>query len=161
MRSSRPALAGTAALAAAAGFIPASMLGPAASASMPAHPAVTSRNPLVTNPLCAGTSLVRDTKGTNIRVPTTANGSGNITCSLEEGDVNIAVSRLQIALDHCSNAHLSHLTVDGHYGSHTKANVSFLQAQQQISVDGRYGPVTAHHIAWPIAGTFSHSCSFI
>lgn len=153
MKSSRPALAGTAVLAAAAGFIPASMLGPAASASMPAHPALT-------NPVCRGTSLIRDNFGTNIRVPTTINGSGNPTCSLEEGDVNIAVSRLQIALDSpCSNPHKSHLTVDGHYGSHTKANVSFFQSHAHLSVDGRYGPKTAHLMEWPVAGTFSVSCS--
>src|SRR5215469_10350463 len=161
MKNYRPALAGTAVLAAAAGLIPVSMLEPAASASAAGYPAASL-------PECLGTSLVagRFNPSNKIRVPTTTNGSGNWHCSLVEGDHNIAVSRLQIGLDAGTKSPLdgcfvspAHITVDGIYGSHTKAAVSHLQRFWAISVDGMYGPVTAEHINWPVAGTFSARCS--
>jgi len=126
-------------------------------------PVLASATPASARPSCAGTSLVRSALGLSVRVPTTANGTRDVSCSLGVGNVGVAVSRLQIGLDHCLNAFAVKpaVAVDGVYGSKTRHAVSQVQHFYHIPQDGIYGPMTAHHMLWPIPNTNYQSCSQI
>jgi peptidoglycan hydrolase-like protein with peptidoglycan-binding domain len=105
-------------------------------------------------PTCGGTSLVHPAPdpSVQIRVPTTADGTGNANCILEEGDEGVPVARLQIGLDDCHAPGVSQVTVDSDFGPLTKAAVEATQRYWGIRVDGIAGPQTISTMEWPIKG---------
>jgi putative peptidoglycan binding protein len=115
---------------------------------------------------CTGTSLVVDRGGLfEVRVPTVGNGTGNVNCQLGLGNDNVAVGRLQIALNQC-NFRAFHppyplLAVDNNYGSLTQRAVERTQAYWGVPVDGIYGPQTRRAMVWPAAGTNGGVCTFV
>lgn len=141
--------AGLAALAALL-LLPAGM----ASASSASAPTLSRAVPDTSYPTCGGTSLVHPAPlpSALIRVPTTANGTGNVNCILEEGDEGVPVARLQIGLDDCHAPGVSHVTVDSDFGPLTKAAVEATQRYWGITVDGIAGPQTISTMEWPIKG---------
>jgi peptidoglycan hydrolase-like protein with peptidoglycan-binding domain len=152
MRGTRRFRATAAALAAVSGIavIPALMLAAPADAAA----------------FCTGTSLIAgmDPNPVQLRVPTVGNGSGDWNCDLEYGDDNVAVARLQIALDTtlangCNFG--AGLAVDSDYGTLTRNAVTYLQENIFVPVDGEYGPVTAENMEWPVAGSNETRCGVI
>jgi len=93
-------------------------------------------------------------------MPTTTNGSDDISCSLGFGDTGVPVSRLQIGLNSKCNLKAG-LAVDGIYGSHTEAAVLKLQEHFGIEASGVYGPQTGFTMQWPVAGSDSRSCASV
>ncbi|HEX9542896.1 MAG TPA: peptidoglycan-binding domain-containing protein [Streptosporangiaceae bacterium] len=126
-------------------------------------PALTSATPASAAVSCTGTSLVADRGGLfEVRVPTVGNGTGNDNCQLGLGNDNVAVGRLQIALNQCnSRAFSPPLAVDNNYGTKTQTAVRKVQAYWGVPVDGIYGPTTRHAMAWPVAGSNGGVCTFV
>lgn len=129
-------------------------------------PALMSATPADAATFCTGTSLIAgtDPNPVQLRVPTVGNGTGNWNCDLEYGDDNVAVARLQIALDTtlangCNFG--AGLTVDGDYGTLTRNAVIHLQENIFVPADGEYGPVTAENMEWPVAGSNETECGVI
>jgi len=122
-------------------------------------PALTSAPPASAAAVCTGTSLVTGGGGDQIRVPTTTNGSKNVTCDLALGNTGSGVARLQVALDNSlCNPPGAGLAVDGDYGPLTQQAVRNTQAAYGVAVDGIYGPVTGHAMWWPVAGSNGTVC---
>lgn len=107
---------------------------------------------------CGGTTLSPGIGGGDVRVPTTADGTGKVNCDLGVGNTGEAVSRLQIALDFC-NDHAS-LAVDGDYGPLTEAAVKAFQETHGLTADGIFGPDTSGRMQWPVAGSDNTKCEF-
>jgi peptidoglycan hydrolase-like protein with peptidoglycan-binding domain len=153
-------------LAAAAGLAAASLIAltPVLASAGPASAATAGVKPASTSAFCTGTSLVAgasDRGPVQLRVPTVGNGTGNWHCNLEFGDDNVAVARLQVALD-SSNCELgAGLTVDGDYGSLTRQAVVNVQKARGAPADGEYGPVTGAVMLWPVAGSNDTRCGSI
>jgi peptidoglycan hydrolase-like protein with peptidoglycan-binding domain len=70
--------------------------------------------------------------------------SGSTNCNLADGNQGEGVKALQRTLNTCYGRNL---TVDGDFGSATKAAVRYAQGQSGASVDGSYGPNTRDHIS--------------
>jgi hypothetical protein len=69
------------------------------------------------------------------------------SCQLGPGSGDAeAVGTLQQALSDCNGRPV---TVDGAYGSETRAAVAAVQADHGLEVDGIYGPETRAVMAWP------------
>jgi hypothetical protein len=65
--------------------------------------------------------------------------------SQSTGDPDTAIRTLQRNLNYCYG---SHLTVDGIYGSNTRAGVKQVQMRHHITADGIYGPQTRSAMNW-------------
>jgi murein L,D-transpeptidase YcbB/YkuD len=65
--------------------------------------------------------------------------------SQSAGDPDTAIRTLQRNLNYCYG---SHLTVDGIYGSNTRAVVKQVQVRHHITADGIYGPQTRSAMNW-------------
>lgn len=106
--------------------------------------------------VCGGRSNINHGSLT-FTMPTTSANSGNVNCSLENGNISDGVRILQINLNDCywsgsttrghAPAFSTRLAEDGQFGSRTEA--ALLAAQRTISGighDGEYGPETRSHI---------------
>lgn len=75
------------------------------------------------------------------------------------GDPGSAIRALQKNLNYCYG---SRLTVDGKYGSNTRAVVTRVQRQHRITADGIYGPRTRSAMNWrlyhPAKRVWSTNC---
>jgi hypothetical protein len=65
--------------------------------------------------------------------------------SQSAGDPDTAIRTLQRNLNYCYG---SHLTVDGIYGSNTRAVVKQVQVRHHLTADGIYGPQTRSAMNW-------------
>jgi peptidoglycan hydrolase-like protein with peptidoglycan-binding domain len=91
-------------------------------------------------------------------LPTTADGSGNTSCLLVEGNNTNGVYKLEEALRLCYGQNLAR---DTHYGNDTTAAVKRVQDFHGIQVDGKYGPQTAGAMFFPLKngdGSFTNIC---
>ena len=79
-------------------------------------------------------------------VPVSSSGTGE--CLLGEGSANSGVTALQWMLVRCYQQSIG--AVDGIFGPRTRAALVNAQKRMGITADGVYGPVTAHHIVWPL-----------
>ena len=79
-------------------------------------------------------------------IPVSSGGNGE--CLLGQGSANSGVVALQWMLVRCYQQSIG--SVDGIFGPRTKAGLVNAQKRMGITADGVYGPVTAHHIAWPL-----------
>jgi peptidoglycan hydrolase-like protein with peptidoglycan-binding domain len=65
--------------------------------------------------------------------------------SARSGDPDLAIRTLQRNLNYCYG---THLTVDGVYGSNTRAVVKTVQRKHKLTADGIYGPKTRSAMNW-------------
>ncbi|MGW6318137.1 peptidoglycan-binding domain-containing protein [Streptomyces sp. NPDC055099] len=85
----------------------------------------------------------------------TATGSRN--CTLQYGNASKAVNALQHALVYCYDESIS---IDGIFGSDTRAALRRTQSAVNVSVDGIYGPQTRKAMKWYVHnGSGSSICS--
>jgi peptidoglycan hydrolase-like protein with peptidoglycan-binding domain len=103
-------------------------------------PASASASTTASTPICSGTGQFSSSlpPGEPVIVPTASN---NPLCVLAPNNSSglVAVKRLQIDLNDCYGFHL---TVDGAYGPLTAAAVKSVQANEDVTQDGDYGPQT-------------------
>lgn len=120
--------------------------GPAAAASVAAATALQQ---------CRAAYLYPVGRGWGMPVPAVWQ-SRSTTCNLRygdapyrgsdrQGDPDSAIRTLQRNLNYCYG---SHLTVDGVYGSNTRAVVQEVQRRLRIAADGIYGPQTRSAMNW-------------
>ncbi|GIJ81259.1 Putative peptidoglycan binding domain-containing protein [Micromonospora phaseoli] len=111
-------------------------------------------------PACNGQTYWWSAKwGVKLSVPinTASSGVDVRGCLMRQGDgpsggVGRAVRALQQALNMC---YQERLTLDGDFGSLTKAALVRAQRREGISADGVYGPQTADFLAFPfLSGNF-------
>jgi hypothetical protein len=87
-----------------------------------------------------------------VHVPSAGYETGTVNCILKKGAKNDAVKVLQRALVYCLGYNVS---IDGEYGSQTKATVKAWQHQMNgdynagLVEDGEYGPATRQWITFP------------
>ena len=94
---------------------------------------------------CTGTAYRSTTP--NFYYPVSASGSAQCEAGIWMAATSYSgVKTLQRALNAC---YATGLTVDGHYGSRTKAAVMTVQRRHGITVDGGYGPQTRNAMRWP------------
>ncbi|MFC5144882.1 peptidoglycan-binding domain-containing protein [Streptomyces aureoversilis] len=90
--------------------------------------------------------------------PVAAASNGSLNCQLGPGNSGSAVRALQNSLKRCSPANPG--TVDGIYGSDTKAAVAKLQRSKNVSpADGLYGPKTRSVFEWIVTGPRGAACA--
>ncbi|MGK4579720.1 peptidoglycan-binding domain-containing protein [Kitasatospora sp. HPMI-4] len=84
-----------------------------------------------------------DGRITNTTMP--AIGGDSADCRLAYGDQGDGVKALQESFNYCNG---ESLTVDGVFGSATKAAVLRVQSRGGITADGIYGPNTRSHMSF-------------
>ncbi|WP_156384267.1 peptidoglycan-binding domain-containing protein [Marmoricola sp. Leaf446] len=83
----------------------------------------------------------------NFYYPVTSSGSSQCEAGIWLASTSYSgVKTLQSALNAC---YATGLSVDGHYGSRTKAAIEMVQRRHGITVDGGYGPQTRNAMRWP------------
>ncbi len=100
-------------------------------------------------PTCTSGSQFTDSDAQQVWIPTVGYQTDNADCQLALGNDNDAVKILQNDLNAC---YRSGLTIDGSFGSLTKAALQAAQRRAGISADGIYGPQTRDNIHWIDAG---------
>jgi peptidoglycan hydrolase-like protein with peptidoglycan-binding domain len=102
---------------------------------------------VLAEPAFAATSCTSNTTRTSggFRFTLPSTGSGSLNCILAVGNQSVAVRNLQAHLNAC---YRSGLSVDGIYGSRTKAAVQSVQRSVNIDDDGIYGPITRSKMKW-------------
>jgi hypothetical protein len=128
------------------------VVGPTATYATPVHQAVPAVPPdpgqkPVANPnttVHCSTSTQAPEKDGFVEWPSTPSQDPN--CLLATGDSNLAVGKLQDALNKCYN---DTLTVDGQYGPATRQAVIDFQNFKKIPADGIYGPQSFGAMLFP------------
>jgi hypothetical protein len=117
-------------------------------------------------PQCRAARLVTINSTWGIPVPSVY-GSTSTNCNLMYGDdphrgstvygdPDTAIRVLQRNLNYCYG---SKLTVDGIYGSNTRAVVKLVQQRHKLAVDGIYGPKTRSAMNWRMYSMATRSWS--
>jgi putative peptidoglycan binding protein len=87
-------------------------------------------------------------------------GDDPFRTSTHRGDPDTAIRVLQRDLNYCYGYRL---TVDGIYGSNTRAVIRAVQKRHKLAVDGVYGPKTRSAMNWRLyatkTNTWSKACS--
>lgn len=76
--------------------------------------------------------------------------------SARSGDPDTAIRILQRNLNYCYGFHL---TVDGVYGSNTRAVIKQVQQRHKLAADGIYGPQTRSAMNWRLFSSATNSWS--
>lgn len=84
-------------------------------------------------------------------------GTGSRNCTLQYGNASKAVNALQHALVYCYDEDIS---IDGDFGSATRAALKRTQDAVNVSADGIYGPQTRKAMKWYVHTSLGSSiCS--
>jgi peptidoglycan hydrolase-like protein with peptidoglycan-binding domain len=101
-------------------------------------------------PKCNADGTIYNLSGALLELPVYRTGSSStVLCGVYQGDQGDDVSELQWTLNYCYS---ENLTLDGSFGSKTKAALVRAQSREHISADGSYGPQTALAIFHPHIG---------
>jgi peptidoglycan hydrolase-like protein with peptidoglycan-binding domain len=75
-------------------------------------------------------------------------GNGSSQCLLSQGAHNVAVARLQLAMQDCYGASVG---VDGDFGPQTKQALILVQRINGLTADGIYGPQTHSRVKFAMS----------